>query len=235
MPMIHGDLQVERMLKAGGGIKPAYRPQIVDCLKRRYNREGDEYMRATPATRKLVRRTKAHFSKSLECLKLLESNPEFQRYNRKAAPEEIEQLLDQWRNDRAHIAELVEWLSAEQRRLARRSMKGVEDYLRSCFFTELLETRTKSLGIDVPLQASETTTSGPFLEFLEFGLRITEPHLKERQLRGVLKPALDITIRGFNRRRASRDHCWQWDDLFPKTSHILFYNAFPDDSPLVPV
>ena len=227
------DALLDKMLEAGGGIKPAYRLQIAECLKARYEREGDEHMRATPQTRKLVRKTLAYFAKGLEGLTQLEANPEFRRYNLTATPGKVEEQLGQLSDHQAHAASSVDWLLAEKKRLGRRSIKGVEDYLRSCFFTELLEIRTESLGIDVPSQASETTTSGPFLEYLELGVRITEPHLKESELKGALKRALTITVKGFTARRTKLDYCWQWEDLFPKTCPTLFYKAFPDESPPV--
>jgi hypothetical protein len=235
MPLLLSDSLREKMLKAGGGISSACWPSIAGCLERRYSREGDECMLATSPTRKLVRKTRAYFVKGLECLTRLEANPEFQRYNRNASPDEVALLLDQWRKDRTPVVNLIDWLSTEQRRLARRSMKGIEDYLRSTLCTALLEIRTKSLGVDVPLQASETTTSGPFFQYLELGIRATEPYLKENKVKGAVKRATTIAIKGFNQRRTDPDYCLQWDDLFPKTSHMLFYDAFPDDSPLVPI
>jgi hypothetical protein len=195
----------EGLRSAAGGIDDDYRVQFEECFRKRREKVGEEFLRVSPPARNLVRLTIKGLVKQANRLASLENNRAVRCYNRMGCPEEIERQLEkdlaERRGDRAHVAIIIARLSADKRRLSRRSKKNFDDHRRAQFFMEILEIWAVALGVSIPLQASETAMSGRFLLFLELAVRATEPRLRESELKGRLKRALGIAIKLMDRRR----------------------------------
>jgi hypothetical protein len=169
-------------------------------------------------TRKDLRELRQHVTAASRCARRLQNKPDYRHFRAAGNP------------DATSLAELLNALAfhsarldQEHQRLSERSQKNWQRKRVGAFFIELLEIRSRHLGIDVPIQASETSRSGRFHKYLALFLELAEPQASKADRAKLLKAGIAIAIKSFQARRADPLYCWEWDDLFPQSEHQLFY------------
>jgi hypothetical protein len=189
------DPRWDDIAREAGGLPPEAREKITTIV----NSLRDDLSRlfVSKKTRKTVEDAAIGLKRMTALLDELEENAEFQNFGRDSRDAAVD--ARDLAKSRAVISGLCEGLLKDQRRLAGRMRWSAINRTIAGSFTELLEARTDILGVNVPLQASETYQSGRFLNYLRLCLQHACPELTMVEKR--LNRSLAITIMGFQERK----------------------------------